>query len=100
MPRLGREEPDDDVLLRHAGLDQFLADPAVGAVMLDPHLAIPYVDVEDRPVNPRLPLPADVDHLVMVALAVDDRLAADLAVRRLVTRVSLDQLRHGPAVPV
>src|SRR5262249_24054303 len=63
----------------------------VGAIVLDPHLAVADVDVNDRAVDAPVPLPAHLHHLVVVVLAVHDGFCADVTAGRLVAGVFLDQ---------
>ena len=83
-----------------AGRHHLLADFDVGAVVLDPHLAVTDVDVDDRAMNAAAAVPTHLHDLVVIVLAVHDRFRADVAVHRLVAGIFFDQTPHDVAVTV
>jgi hypothetical protein len=89
-----------DVLARNAGLYKLLGHWARCAVVLDPNLAVVDIDVNDGTVYPADAVPADVHDFVVVTVAVHDGLRLDLAMRRLVTGLLLNETGHDLAVAV
>src|SRR5262249_11759094 len=87
-------EGQHDVLARDARRQQLVGHGLVGAVVLNPDLAVLDVKVDDGAVDAPDAVPADVHHLVMVLLGVHDRLRVDLAVGRLIARILLDQAAY------
>src|SRR5207302_104241 len=89
---------EHDVAPGDARRDQFLAKPGVGAVVLDPHLAVADVDVDDRAVDAPAAAPAHLDHLVVIVVPIHDGFGADVPVRRLVAGIFLDQTAYDLAI--
>lgn len=92
MPFIGWMEGQDNVLGRHSGLDQLVGDSTFRAIMLDPELSSPNVNVQDGPVYPLVLDPTRIGNFVVVLDFVKDRLNLDVAERRLVFGV----LRQKP----
>jgi hypothetical protein len=71
-----------------------------GAVVLDPHFAVADVNVDDGAVDAVLAVPAHLHHLVVIAFVIHDGFRPDVAARRLVGGVLLDQSAHDHAISV
>jgi hypothetical protein len=69
-------------------------------VILDPDLAFADVDVNDRAVDAAYAVPAHVHDLVVVAVGVYDGFRLDLAVRRLVAGVLVDEVANNSSVTI
>ena len=66
----GVEEAEDYVPRRHAERNQFVGNLPVGAVLLQPHLAVVDAQVQYDALDPALTDPAEAEHKVLVALVV------------------------------
>src|SRR5947208_5797630 len=95
---LGRVEPEDDILTRDARLDQLVGDRTRRAVVLNPDLVADDVDMHDRAVDAAVPIPAHMHYLIMVPLAIFDRLGFDLAVGGLVACIFPDHSADNFAI--
>src|SRR5687768_16647048 len=84
-------EGEDDVLLGDAGGGELFGDGAVGAVVLHPDLSVVDVHVDDGAVDAAAAVPADVQDLVVVVVAVDDGLGVDLAIGGAVAGIFADE---------
>jgi hypothetical protein len=76
-------EAKNDVLFGNTGSLQFIRYAPLCAIMLDPHSTIDQIYMEDTAMDPSGPVPADMDHLIVVAFGVEDGLRFNLTVRRL-----------------
>src|SRR5262245_23851484 len=76
-PLVGMMEGENDVLARNARVDEFVSHAVLGAVVLDPYLAVTNIDVQDGPMDTPPLFPSNIEQLVMTALVVKDRLGLD-----------------------
>jgi hypothetical protein len=96
--QLGGMKRKYDILARHARRNKFFCDGAGRAIVLDPDFSAADIDVHNRAMHAAHAVPTDMDHFIMIAVAVDDRFGLDLPVRRFVPGVFFNQAANDLAV--
>ncbi len=74
LPLSERPKRQHDPTFRHTGVQQLLRDAALGAVALNPELAVDKIDMHQAPVFATNSLPADDHQQIVVLVAVEDGL--------------------------
>jgi hypothetical protein len=73
------------MITRDASSHQFFGYPLFGAVMLDPHLAVTNIHVQDRAMDTMVAIPVCVTEFIMIASFVKDGLNPNFTIRGLET---------------
>jgi hypothetical protein len=89
-----------DVPSGDASRHQLLSEASVGTVILDPHLIIPNVDVNDRPMDTAVAVPPNLNNLIVIAFAIYDGFCPDFSISRLVAGIFLDKTANDFAIAV
>src|SRR5262245_15547158 len=93
-------KPQHDVLARDTCSCQLLGDRPGCAIVLNPYLAANDVEMHNGAMHAAASVPPYMHQLIVVFIPIQDCLGLNLSMRRLVTRVFLDQATNNLTVTI